>query len=70
MISRWAMPYPERPGPGVHQVVDWYRIRVGGPLPGRPVEYGNFVMLVRRYSDRPLLWWISPDDGQDAARPS
>ena len=36
-----------------------YRVRVSGPLPGRPSQEGEFVMTVRRYGDRPG-WWISP----------
>jgi hypothetical protein len=64
VLEEWKMPYPERPygGPGVE--VDRYRVRVGGPLPGRPREYGNFVMVIRRYSDAPRAWWISPDGEQ------
>ena len=38
-----------------------FRLRVRGPLPGRPSEAGEFVMAVRRYGDRPG-WWIGPDD--------
>lgn len=64
VLDEWKMPYPERPyGPGLRVEVDRYRVRVGGPLPGRSREYGNFVMLVRRYSDAPRSWWISPDPG-------
>ena len=37
-----------------------FRVRVSGPLPGRPSEEGEFVMTVRRYGDRPG-WWINPD---------
>ena len=60
VLGKWAMPYPERPGPGSHAEVDRFRLRVGGPLPGRPAEYGNFVMIVRRYADDPPgAWWIS-----------
>jgi hypothetical protein len=39
-----------------------FRLRVNGPLPGRPSEDGEFVLLVRRYGDRPG-WWISPEAG-------
>ena len=37
-----------------------FRVRVTGPLPGRPAETGEFGMLVRRYGDRPG-WWICPE---------
>ena len=37
-----------------------FKVRVHGPQPGRPSETGEFVMIVRRFGDRPG-WWISPD---------
>jgi hypothetical protein len=37
-----------------------FRVRVSGPLSGRPAEEGEFAMTVRRYGDR-SGWWISPD---------
>lgn len=36
-----------------------FRVRVSGPLPGNPSTDGEFVLIVRRYGDRPG-WWISP----------
>jgi hypothetical protein len=39
-----------------------FRLRVSGPLPGSPAHDGEFVLLVRRYGNRPG-WWISPDAG-------
>jgi hypothetical protein len=38
-----------------------FRVRVTGPLPGRPADAGEFGMIIRRYGDRPG-WWISPAD--------
>lgn len=35
-------------------------VRVRGPLPGRPSEDGEFLMIIRRYGDRDG-WWISPE---------
>lgn len=35
------------------------RVRVTGPLPGRPSQVGEFTMIIRRYGDRPG-WWASP----------
>ena len=29
------------------------RVRVSGPLPGRPAETGKLAMTARRYGDRP-----------------
>jgi hypothetical protein len=37
-----------------------FRVRVRGPLPSQPSEDGEFVMVVRRYGDRPG-WWIAPE---------
>lgn len=39
-----------------------FRVRASGPLPGNPAQDGEFVLLVRRYGDRPR-WWISPEAG-------
>jgi hypothetical protein len=70
VLEKWAMPYPARPGPDPQAEVDRFRLHVGGPLPRRPAEYGNFVMVVRRYADDPPgAWWISPERDV-AARPS
>jgi hypothetical protein len=45
-----------------------FRVRVSGPLPGRPSETGEFVMTVRRYGDRPG-WWISPEEANPGPDP-
>jgi hypothetical protein len=37
-----------------------FRVRVSGPLPGRPSEDGEFVLVIRRYGDRDG-WWIAPE---------
>ena len=37
-----------------------YRVRVTGPLPGRPAETGEFTMIVRRLGDSPS-WWAGPE---------
>ena len=37
-----------------------FRVRVRGPLPSRPSEAGEFIMVIRRYGDRPR-WWIAPE---------
>jgi hypothetical protein len=64
VLDSWRMPMRERPyGPGLRAETDRYRLRVGGPLPGTGPrhQYGNFVLVVRRYSDDSLTWWISPE---------
>lgn len=35
-----------------------FRVRVTGPLPGRPSQAGEFEIIVRRFGDR-TGWWIS-----------
>jgi hypothetical protein len=37
-----------------------FRVRVTGPLPGRPAQVGEFGMIVRRYGDRDG-WGICPE---------
>ena len=37
-----------------------FRVRVRGPMPGKPSKEGEFVMIVRRYGDRDG-WWIVPE---------
>lgn len=39
-----------------------FLVRVSGPLPGDPYADGEFIMIVRRYGDRPG-WWVSPAGG-------
>jgi hypothetical protein len=41
-------------------VEKWYRLRVFGPLPGRPDQHGEFVMIVTAYGNRDR-WWIRPE---------
>lgn len=41
---------------------NWFRVRVSGPLPGKPLQAGEFVMVVRRYGDW-AGWWIAPESG-------
>jgi hypothetical protein len=46
---------------GQHDVTQWHRLRVSGPLPWQPEEYGEFILTVRRYGDTRGRWWITPD---------
>jgi hypothetical protein len=34
-------------------------VRVRGPLPGWPTKTGEFVLVIRKFGDKPG-WWISP----------
>lgn len=42
-----------------------YRLRLHGPLPGRPGERGAFPMVLRLYTDR-SGWWMSPAERHPA----
>jgi hypothetical protein len=37
-----------------------HRLRVWGPLPERPSQNGEFVMIARRTGDRDG-WWVAPE---------
>jgi hypothetical protein len=41
-----------------------YRLRVFGPLPGRPDQLGEFVMIATAYGNRER-WWIRPQTHQE-----
>jgi hypothetical protein len=43
-----------------------WKMRVAGPLPGRPGERGEFVMTARVYS-HVGGWWIAPEPGSSPA---
>jgi hypothetical protein len=45
---------------GTPMEVKRFRVRVTGPLPGRPAVAGEFGMIVRRYGER-QGWWICPE---------
>jgi hypothetical protein len=38
-----------------------YRLRVVGPLPGRPRQHGEFIMIVTAYGHR-HRFWIRPEN--------
>jgi hypothetical protein len=40
-----------------------YRLRVFGPLPGRPDQLAEFVMIATSYGNRDR-WWIRPEAHQ------
>ncbi len=58
VLEDWATPgfYEDR---GTSLETRRFRVRVTGPLPGRPSEAGEFGMIVRRFGDREG-WWICP----------
>jgi hypothetical protein len=43
--------------------IEAWKLRVAGPLPGRPSQRGEFVMIAKTYADRPY-WWITPITGR------
>ena len=45
---------------GTAAVTKRFTVRVRGPLPGRPSETGEFVMIIRRYGNRGS-WWVAPE---------
>ena len=59
VLEDWTTPsfHDDRGGP---METKRLKVRVTGPLPGRPSKTGEFSMIVRRYGDRPG-WWICPD---------
>jgi hypothetical protein len=65
-IENWTTPeyYSVNGTPGETRR---FRVRVRGPLPSRPSVAGEFVIVVRRYGDRPG-WWISPEAAPRATR--
>lgn len=65
VLEVWTTPDFEQDAGSVMELKR-YRVRVTGPLPGRPSEVGEFGMLVRRYGDR-SGWWICPEPGDPAA---
>jgi hypothetical protein len=59
VIEEWTTPDFEQDD-GSAMELKRYRVRVTGPLPGRPSVADEFGLIVRRYGDRPG-WWIRPD---------
>jgi hypothetical protein len=59
VVEQWTTPDFEHDD-GTAMELKWYRVRVTGPLPGRPSVAGEFGLIVRRYGDRPG-WWVSPE---------
>ena len=61
VLHRWT--HPGWPGKTYNKPVveKRYRLRVFGPLPGRPGQHGEFVMIATSYGNRDR-WWIRPED--------
>lgn len=59
VLEDWTTPafYEDR---GTPLETRRFRVRVTGPLPGRPSEAGEFGMLLRRFGDREGCW-ICPE---------
>jgi hypothetical protein len=59
VLEDWTTP-AYRDDVGTPMETKRFRVRVTGPLPGRPAQVGEFGMIIRRYGDRPG-WWICPE---------
>jgi hypothetical protein len=58
VLEHWR--HPEGMKAGGSAVIEAWRLRVSGPLPGRPGELGVFALTARNHADRPY-WWIWPE---------
>ena len=59
VLENWTTPrYHD--AVGTPEQTKRFHVRVAGPLPGRPSETGEFLIVIRRYGDRPG-WWICPE---------
>jgi hypothetical protein len=64
VLASWRHPGHPQKTYGRPVVSRRHRLRVYGPLPGRPHQFGEFVMIATEYGHRPR-WWIRPEaDGQ------
>ena len=57
ILDRWAHPGRAEDTAGKPDLINWWLLKVSGPLPGRPAELGEFVMEVSAYG-APAGWWI------------
>jgi hypothetical protein len=62
ILDCWAHPGRAEDTLGKVMLVRWWLLRVRGPLPGRPVESGEFTMEVSFHGDPPG-WWVAPLEG-------
>jgi hypothetical protein len=62
ILDRWAHPGRAEDTLGKAILVQWWLLRVCGPLPGRPAERDEFIMEVTKYGDPPG-WWITAPTG-------
>jgi hypothetical protein len=58
ILDHWAHPGSAKDTLGKAILINWWLLRVSGPLPGRPAETGEFTMEVSGYGDPPG-WWIT-----------
>lgn len=45
---------------GTTAVVERHRVLVAGPVPGRPGEYADYVLILSRYANS-SGWWMRPE---------
>jgi hypothetical protein len=58
ILDSWQHPGQPRDLWGQATAIRWWRLKVSGPLPGRPAERGEFIMEITKYGDPPG-WWIT-----------
>lgn len=66
VLGHWVHPAPAPERLAVSRVVESWRLKVRGPLPGQPERSGEFVMVAETHGDRPG-WWLSPERSLPAA---
>lgn len=59
VLEDWRIPGWPAGTSGKPGAVWRFRLRVTGPLPGRPAENGQFVLVATMYGTR-AHWWIKP----------
>jgi hypothetical protein len=60
-LDSWRDPDPAKSAAGAE--AERHRVRAYGPLPWRPSENGDLVLIVRRYTGQEG-WWITPETTQ------
>lgn len=61
VLAAWTHPgWPEKTYG--HPIIERrYKLRVWGPLPWTPARRGEFTLVATSYGDRPVSWWIRPE---------
>ena len=56
ILDPWAHPGRAEDTLGKAILIKWWRLKVSGPLPGRPAELGEFTMEVSFHGSPPGRW--------------